>query len=489
MKRNVIALLLGAALLMSGCAVGPKYQRPAVPAPPGWKTEPPWQIAAPKDSIPKGTWWKIFQDNELNGYEDQLLQANQSLAAARDRLDQARAFARVASSGYFPELDVSANATRERLSGNRAVVGAAAPLGPLTQNVFQIPFSLNYEVDLFGRIRRNLASANAQLQANAADLQNVQLVLTAELAGDFFTIRELDAEADVVRRSIDDQQRALELIQRRHDGGIASGLEVAQQAALVESTKTQLSLVLQQRDQFEHAIAVLTGHNAPTFDLAIKPLHATPPPVPLGVPSDLLERRPDIATAERLMAAQNEQVGIATAAFYPRITLGGTGGYQSTDITTLLNAPSALWSVGVNLFQPIFSGGRNRANLAGTKAGYNQTVANYRQSVLVAFQEVEDGISGLNTLSQAAQTQQAAVVQSRKALEIANNRYVGGIATYLDVVTAETTLLNNERLATQLLGQRMVTSVFLVKALGGGWDSSEIQNQVVRPTAGQIIQQ
>jgi NodT family efflux transporter outer membrane factor (OMF) lipoprotein len=246
--------------------------------------------------------------------------------------------------------------------------------------------------------------------------------------------------------------------------------------------------VQQQRAQFEHAMAVLTGNPAPTFSVPAKPLAAIPPAIPVGVPSVLLERRPDIATAERLMAAQNEQVGVATAAFYPRIALGGTGGYESTDITSLLNAPSAFWSIGTNLLQPILNGGRNRANLAAAKAGYNESVANYRQSVLIAFQQVEDGISGLNALSQAAKTQQAAVDDSRRSLEIANNRYDGGVTTYMDVVTAESSLLQNERLATQLLGQQMLTSVYLVKALGGGWDSSEIQNQVVRPTAGQALQ-
>lgn len=487
MKHFLAAALAGAALLTAGCTVGPKYQRPAVPAPPTWKTEAPWAVAAPKDSIPKGAWWSIFQDEELNGYEAQLLQANQTLAAAHDRLDQARAFARVASSGLFPSLDVGVGAARERVSGNRP---SANPAGvPLTGNVFEIPFSLNYEVDLFGRVRRNLASANAQLQANSADLQNVQLVLTAELAADYYTLRELDAEADVVRRSAEYQQKALQLVKNRHNGGIASGLEVSQQATLLHETEAQLSLVLQQRAQFEHAMAVLTGAHAPAFNIPVKPLVATPPTIPVGVPSDLLERRPDIATAERLMAAQNEQVGIAKAAFYPRITLAGTGGVQSTDVTTLVNAPSFLWSLGANLLQPAFNGGRNRANLAIQKAGYNETVANYRQSVLVAFQQVEDGLSGLNALSQAAQSQQAAVEDSRRTLEIANNRYVGGVTTYLDVVTAEATLLNNERLATQLLGQRMLTSVFLVKALGGGWNASDIQNDVVHPSAGQVVQQ
>ena len=484
--------LLGIAALtalLAGCAVGPRYQRPAAVAPVAWKTAPPWQAAAPKDSIPKGKWWAIFQDNKLDAYEQQLLQANQSLEAARQRLEQARSLARVASAGYFPQLNTDPFAARQRLSGNRPTVGTVAPTTPVTQNNFEIPFSLNYEVDLFGRVRHNLEAANASLQANAADLQNTQLVLTAELAADYFTIREVDSEIDVVRQAIQYQQKGLELVQNRHNGGIASGLEVAQQATVLDSTTSQLRLLQQQRDQFEHAIAVLVGAPASGFSIAAAPLQATPPSIPLGVPSDVLERRPDIAAAERSMAEQNARVGIATTAFYPNISLTGSGGLQSRAISSLATAPSAFWAVGSDLLQPVLNGGRNRANLAATKSAYNASVADYRQSVLVAFQQVEDGLSSLNALSQALDSQNAAVQDARRTLELANNRYVGGVTTYLDVITAQTTLLSNERLATQLVGQQMVTSVFLVKALGGGWDSSELQNQQVHPSVGQALQQ
>jgi NodT family efflux transporter outer membrane factor (OMF) lipoprotein len=482
----------------AACTVGPRYSRPAAPAPApdAWKTQPPWEQAAPKDSIPKGTWWQIFQDPALDAYEQQLLQANQSLVAARDRLDQARSLARVATAGLFPQLSTDPNAVRERGSGNRplngssppVVNGVTQPIVPYTQNVYTIPFSINYEVDLFGRVRRNIEAANASLQSTASDLGNVQLILTAELAADYFTLRELDAEYQVVQESVGYERKGLDLVNNRHTGGIASGLEVAQQAALLDSTIAQLSLVQQSRAQFEHAIALLVGQPASSFTVSVTPLRATPPPIPLGVPSDVLERRPDISTAERQMAYQNAQVGIARTAFYPHITLSGSGGWQSTDIASLLSAPSLVWALGGDVLQPIFEGGRNRANLEAARAAYNQSVANYRQSVLTAFQEVEDGISNLSTLSQALTTQGAAVEDARRALEIANNRYVGGVTTYLDVITAQTTLLASERLQTQLLGQQMVSAVYLVKALGGGWDTSQIQSQQVHPQAIQVVQ-
>jgi NodT family efflux transporter outer membrane factor (OMF) lipoprotein len=484
--------------LTAGCTVGPRYSRASAPAPAPdtWKTKPPWQEAAPKDAIPKGAWWQVYHDPALDAYEQELLKANQSLEATRDRLNQARSLARVATAGYFPQLSADPSAVRERGSGNRplngsvpqVINGVVQPIVPYTQSVYTIPFSLSYEVDLFGRVRRNVEAANASLQSSAADLQNVQLILTAELAADYFTLRELDAEYNVVKESVGYQKKGLDLVEDRHNGGIASGLEVAQQAALLDSTVSQLSLVQQSRAQYEHAISVLVGEPASTLNVPIAPLTATPPPVPLGVPSDVLERRPDISTAERQMAVQNAQVGIARTAFYPHITLSGGGGYQSTDISSLLNAPSLIWSLGADALQPIVEGGRNRANLAAARAAYDQSVANYRQAVLTAFQEVEDGISNLTTLSQALATQGAAVEDARRALTIANNRYVGGVTTYLDVITAQTTLLTSERLQTQLLGQQMVSSVYLVKALGGGWDASEIKDQQVHPQPIQALQ-
>jgi len=497
-RRVAISSVLAMLALPIACTVGPRYSRPAAPAPApdAWKTQPPWEQAAPKDSIPKGSWWQIFHDPSLDAYEEELLKANQSLVAARDRLDQARSLARVATAGLFPQVSADPSAVRERGSGNRPLNGAAPTVfngitqtvPPYTQSVYTIPFSINYEVDLFGRVRRDVEAANASLQSTAADLGNVQLILTAELAADYFMLRELDAEYQVVQESVGYQRKGLDLVDNRHNGGIASGLEVAQQAALLDSTLSQLALVQQSREQYEHAIAVLLGRPASNFTLSAAPLKATPPPVPLGVPSDVLERRPDIATAERQMAYENAEVGIARAAFYPHITLSGSGGWQSTDISSLLNAPSLFWSLGADALQPIVEGGRNRANLAAARSAYDQAVANYRQSVLTAFQEVEDGISNLSTLAQALKTQAAAVEDARRALEIANNRYVGGVTTYLDVITAQTTLLTSERLETQLLGQQMVSAVYLVEALGGGWDASQIKNERVHPQASQALQ-
>ncbi len=496
--RSTIPLVVLLLAFSAGCTVGPRYSRPAAPtpAPDAWKTQPPWEQAAPKDSIPKGAWWQIFHDPALDAYEQQLLQANQSLEAARDRLTQARSLARVATADMFPQLSADPSAYRERGSANRPLNGAgptivngvAQPIQPYTQNVFAIPFSLNYEVDLFGRVRHNVEAANASLQSTAADLQNVQLVLTAELAADYFTLRELDAEFDVVQESVGYQRKGLDLVNNRHEGGVASGLEVAQQAALLDSTLSQLALVKQSRAQYEHAIAVLVGQSASSLNVPVEPLRATPPPIPLGVPSDVLERRPDISTAERMMAYENAEVGIARSAFYPHITLSGSGGWQSVELGPLLNAPSLFWSLGADALQPILQGGRNRANLAAARAAYDQSVANYRQAVLTAFQQAEDGISNLSTLAQALSTQAAAVEDARRALAIANNRYVGGVTTYLDVITAQTTLLTSQRLETQLLGQQMVSAVYLVKALGGGWDASQIKDEQVHPQAGQVLQ-
>ena len=483
-KGCLVGALIASAV---GCTVGPRYKRPAAQVPDSWRGEGPWQTATPKDAIPKGTWWQIFRDAELDRLEQELMQGNQSLMASKDRLAQARAQAQIASAAYFPTVSSDPGGLREELSSNRPFAASSRP--PFTQSSFTLPFSASYELDLFGRVRRNLEAANASLQGSAADLENVRLVLTAELAADYFNLRELDREAGVVRQSVEIQQKGLDLVNRRHDGGVANGLEVAQQAALLDATATQLQLVLQQRAQFEHAIAVLTGKSASAFSVAEAPFNPTPPVVPKGVPSEILERRPDVATSERQMAFENAQVGIAMTAFYPHITLSGSGGWQSRDIATLISAPSAIWSLGGDILQPVVNGGRNRANLAGTRAAYDESVANYREAVLVAFQQVEDGLSGLALLNQAAQTQQAAVTDSRRALDIANNRYVGGVTTYLDVITAQSALLTNERLSTQLLGQQMVTSVALVKALGGGWDASEIQRQEVKPTLVQAIQQ
>ena len=474
---------------LAGCTVGPNYHRAPVPAAPGWKEEPPWRTATPQDSIPKGSWWAIFGDPELDQYEKQALTANQTIEVARTQLDQARASARITQSGLFPQATVGFTAQRGRLSGSRPSNGSTVLLSPVTQNTFSLPFNLNWEADIFGGVRRNVESANALYQSSAANLENVRLVITAELAVDYFTLRELDAEIAVVDSAVEYQQKGLQLVQNRHEGGIASGLDVAQQETLLNSTKTQATLLRQQRAQFEHAIATLVGTPASSFSVPVKPLALEPPAIPVGVPSDVLERRPDVAGAERQMASQNAQIGVAKAAFYPSIGITGTGGLQTSGVSQLLNVSSAFWALGANVAQTVFAGGRLHAQLDFAKSAYAGSVANYRETVLTAFQQVEDGISGLGVLAQAAQTQQQAVDAAQRALKIANDRYVGGLVTYLDVITAQETLLDNQRLATQLLGQRLVTSVSLIKALGGGWDASSLQAIHVNATVKQTFQQ
>ena len=487
MKRGLsLIVLLWSAAAFAG---GPKYKKPDVAVPQTWQSPVPWLQAAPLDALPKDAWWKVFGDSELDQYEQRAMANNQTLKAASSRLAQARAFARVTASGLYPELDGGVSGQRQRLSANRPTNGATIVPTAVTQNTFAIPFTLNYEVDLFGRVRRSLEASNASLQASAADLENVRLLVSSELAADYFQLRELDAEMAVVQKAITFQQEGLKLVNNRHGGGAVSGLDVAQQQTVLDSSYTQLALLQQQRAQFEHAVAVLQGLPAPEFKAPVRALDVQPPPVPVALPSELLQRRPDIATAERQVAAANAQVGVAKSAFYPSIFLGGSGGFQSADIAKLVDAPSAIWSVGLSVLEPIIAGGRNHARLEGAKAAYDEEVANYRESTIVAFQQVEDALSGLNALSAASDSQQRAVSDAGRSLTLANARYTGGLVTYLDVITAQEQVLSNERLAAQIQGQRLVTSVLLVKALGGGWDDSSIAAVGVKPGLKQAIQQ
>ncbi|HEY6181932.1 MAG TPA: efflux transporter outer membrane subunit [Terriglobales bacterium] len=476
-------------LNIAAFAGGPKYKKPNVEAPQNWQSPVPWQPATPLDALPKDAWWKLFNDSELNQYEERAIANNQTLKAAAARLTQARAFARVTASGLYPELDAGANAQRQRLSANRPTNGASIVPTAVTQNAFNIPFTLNYEVDLFGRVRNSVAAANASLQASAADFENVRLLISSELAADFFQLRELDAELAVVQKAIDFEKEGLNLVDKRHQGGAVSGLDVVQQQTVLDSSYTQLALLQQQRAQFEHAVAVLQGLPASNFKAPVRALDVPPPAIPLTLPSELLQRRPDIAIAEREVAASNAQIGVAKSAFYPSISLGGTGGFQSRDIGKLLDAPSAIWSIGLSVLEPVFSGGRNHARLDAAKAAYDENVANYRETSLVAFQQVEDALSGLTALSSASDSQQRAVTDAGRSLTLANARYTGGLVTYLDVITAQEQVLSNERLAAQIQGQRLVTSVLLVKALGGGWDSASIAAVGVKPSLKQAIQQ
>jgi multidrug efflux system outer membrane protein len=485
--QSFLAVL--ALLALTGCAVGPKYQKASVPTPPTWSAEAPWRAAEPKDGIPKGSWWSLYQDPVLDQLENQVMTSNQSIALAVSRVEQARDLARVQAAGFFPTLDAGASAQRQRLSGNRPVTGTNTSTRPITQNSFQVPFQLNYEVDVFGRVRRNLEAANAQYHGSAADLENVRLIATSDLAADYFNLRDIDAEIADVEESISYDEKGLTLVQNRHAGGVASGLDVAQQETVLDAARAQLHLLKQQRATFEHAIATLTGEAAPTFHVAPAPFNAQIPAIPLGIPADVLERRPDVAEAERQMAAQNALIGVAQSAYYPSISIFGGGGFNSADVSKLITAPSAFWSFGVAAAETVFNGGRIHAQVDFSKAGYQGSVASYRNTVLTAFQQVEDGFSGLTSLADAATSQEKAVDDARRYLNIANDRYVGGLVTYLDVITAQQTLLTNQRLATQILGQRLVTSVFLVKALGGGWDRKNLEALQVQPTAKSVVQQ
>jgi multidrug efflux system outer membrane protein len=471
-------------------AAGPKYKKPDVTIPAGWQTPAPWHQAGPVDSIPKGAWWTLFGDAELNQYEERALANNQTEKAALARLSEARSSARITSSGLYPELDAAPSAGRQLAPGNRPLyIQSITKPASVTANAFSIPFTLNYEVDLFGRVRRNVEAANEQYQASAADLENVRLLVSSDLAADYFELRETDAEIAVIQRSIDFQEQGLQLVQHRHEGGAVSGLDVAQQQTILDSSYTQLNLLRQQRAQYEHAIALLQGLPASQFKAPVRALDAVPPVVPLSLPSELLQRRPDIATAERSVAAANARIGVARASFYPSIPLTGSGGVESRDITSLFSAPSALWSIGLSALEPLLAGGRLHAQLEYARAAYDENVASYRESALVAFQQVEDALASLNALAEASESQKRAVDDAERSLTLSNARYTGGLVTYLDVITAQEQTLTNERLATQILGQRLVTSVYLVKALGGGWDASSIAAVGVKPSLKQAVQQ
>ena len=471
-----IAVLNGIAvfIFVAGCTVGPKYQRPSAPVPAKWEVAAPWRESAPKDGLSKGEWWSVFQNAELNALEKETLDANQTISVATARLEQARASAALQIATQFPTLAAAPQAERQRLSGNRPSNFNVPAIAPVTQNTFTLPFTVNYEADLFGRRRRNIEAARASYQASAADLENVRLVITAELAGDYFTLRQIDTELGILNRTVETLQKGLQLVESRHTGGLASGLDVAEEETLLNTTKTQAVLLQQQRKQLEDAIAVLLGKPAPDFHLAPKELNAEPPALDAGLPSDLLERRPDIAEGERQMAVANAQIGIARAAYFPSLNLFANGGWQAADIAKLLNVQSTIWAVGANAAEAIFTGGSRRAQSQLAKAGYDATVASYRDTVLNAFREVQDDVTGLTVLDQAFHSQQQAVDSSRRTLDIATSRYVGGLVNYLDVVNAQQNLLNNEQELAVIQGQRLATSVLLIKALGGGWDASSL---------------
>lgn len=486
-KHLGVHAALALSALVSGCTVGPNYQRVSAPVPAKWDVSEPWRESTPKDAVPKGEWWSVFHDEELSGFERQALEANQTIKVAAAHLEQARASVSLQIAPQFPNFSTAPQAERQRLSLNRPTSFNVPAVAPVTQNTFSLPFTVGYEVDLFGRRRRSIEAAQASYQASAADLENVRLIITAELAGDYFTLRQLDSELIILNRTVETLQKGLQLVDSRHQGGLASGLDVAQEETLLNTTRTQAILLQQQRKQVEDAIAVLLGKPAPDFHLVSQERKAQPPALDAGLPSDLLERRPDIAEAERQMAVANAQIGIARAAYFPSLNLFANGGWQSADIVKLLNVQSTFWAVGANVAQDIFAGGSRRAQLQFAKSGFDASVASYRDSVLNAFREVQDDVTGLTVLEEADRAQQQAVASSRRALEIATSRYVGGLVSYLDVVNAQQNLLNNEQELAVIQGQRLVTCVLLIKALGGGWDAASLSAVQVKPKLKDVV--
>ena len=472
LQFSIPALL--AAFAAAGCTVGPKYQRASAPAATHWDVAEPWRESAPKDALGKGEWWTVFNDADLTALEKESLTSNQTIKVSTARLEQARAIAAVQISTQFPQLSSAPALQRQRISGNRPPNSNVTVVSPVTQNNLTLPFTVSYEVDLFGRRRRSIEAAQAGYQSSAADLENVRLIITSEVAGDYFSLRQLDTQISLLSRTVDSISKGLDLVNSRYKGGVASGLDVAQEETLLSTARTQLTLLKQQRKQFEDALAVLTGKPAPDFHLEARELKAEPPALNAGLPSDLLERRPDIAEAERQMAIANAQIGIAKAAYYPSLNLFANGGWQAADIAKLANVQSTFWAIGANVAESIFTGGARRAQVQFAQANYDATVAGYRGTVLEAFREVQDSLTGLTVLDQAFQSQQQAVNASRRTLEIATSRYTGGLVSYLDVVSAQQNLLSNEQELAILQGQKLVTSVLLVKSLGGGWDSSSL---------------
>jgi NodT family efflux transporter outer membrane factor (OMF) lipoprotein len=463
--RPVLVAVCTTVLL--ACAAAPEYQRPALDLPLAWKLEAPWRVGQPNDTASKGDWWRIFGDATLDALQQQTLQNSPTLALAQARLLQARATLAATSASALPQLGLGERVSRQKISANRPLSNYASPNSSTVQNELSVAMTVNYELDLAGRVEQSTAGARASAAQAAAELENTRLLLSADLAANYFNLREIDAELDVLDRATGLQRRALELVSARRELGAASGLDVAQQQALLETTLVQLELLRRQRGQFEHAIATLTGTAAPQFSLAPERRQQLAPAVPLGLPSELLQRRPDIAAAERAMAAANAQIGVANAAFYPSIVLGSVLGADSRELASLFDAPSLLWSLGLSAAQTIFDGGRLRANLDFSRAGYDATVANYRRVVLLAMQEVEDGITGLTALRRASQQAATARAAAQRVLDMTRARYDGGLSPYLELVTAQQALLLSERQSVQLLGQELVTTVFLIKALGG----------------------
>jgi NodT family efflux transporter outer membrane factor (OMF) lipoprotein len=459
------------ALLAAGCSVGPNYVRPAAPAPAEFKEASGWKVAEPRDEAARGPWWTVYDDLALATLEAAVADANQNLAAAEARFREARALVSAARASWYPTVTLGVSATRSHTSDNLSRVPG---FSGRTQSDFAMPLSIDWEADVWGRIRREVESRAASAQASAADLASTRLSLQAELATDYFRLRTLDAQ----RRLLDETAKAfatsLDLTRNRYAGGVASRADVVQAETLLASTQAQAIDLGVERAQTEHAIAVLTGKSPAELSLAKAPLDAAPPDVPPGVPAALLERRPDVAAAERRVAAANAEIGVAVAAYFPTVQLSASGGFESNDIAKWLVWPSRFWSFGPAVSETVFDGGARGALTAQARATYDETVALYRQSTLAAFQQVEDALAALRLLEDEARVQNEAVASAREAVRIITNQYKAGITSYLEVVTTETTALANERTAVDILGRRLAASVLLVQALGGGWRTDDL---------------
>jgi len=478
--------MLALASLLTGCTVGPNYHRPDLPAPPppAYKESaasavvpPPnpnggtWKPATPSDGMLRGKWWEVYHDLQLNALEDQIAGQNQNLRAAMENYLAARDQVRIARADFYPTLSGNASGERAKVSAHRPL----APAGAGTQYTdLQLGGQASWEPDLWGRIRRNVEASRESAQANAADVANLDLVLHAELATDYFELRGLDSDARLLERAVADYEHQLGLNQQLVKGGLATEVVVAQAQTQLESTRAQLVDVNQARSQFEHAIATLINKEAREVTLQPAPLDQELPNIPVGIPSQLVERRPDISATERRTAEANARIGIAVSAFYPNVVIGGGGGFESTNIGTLIQGPSAIWSLGAQATQILFDAGRRRTVTEQARHLYEAQAATYRATVLGAFNEVEDRISDLRVLDQETTTEQRAVAAAQHSLDLSNQRYKGGATSYLEVLIAETTLLTNQRTLTDLKTRQFAASVGLVRALGGGWDSSQL---------------
>ena len=465
-------LVLLAALQLGGCAVGPKYQTPAVQIPSAYKEAGNWKPAQPNDENLGGNWWTIFKDPQLDTLELQVNVSNQNLKEAEAQYQQARATLRYNRADYYPTVTAGLSASRTRVSDNAPPPGSK--FDGVTYNDFVLPFDFSYQVDVWGRVRREVESSREQAQASAADLATVNLSLHADLAIDYFQARSLDAEEQLLTSTVKQYEDALELTESRFEGGLSSEVEVEQAKTQLDTTRAQAIDVGVLRAQYEHAVAILIGKPPAEFSLAPLPLTAPPPAVPVSLPSELLERRPDIAAEERRMASANAQIGVAKSAYYPVIGLGASGGFETSNIATLLNGPSGLWSFGATSLGTIFDVGRRRAITEQAHAAYDSQVAAYRESVLTGFQQVEDNLAALRILENEAKVQDEAVAAAQSSLDLSNTRYTGGVTSYLEVTIAQSAALADEVTAVNILGRRMANTVLLIQALGGGWDRASL---------------